>query len=70
MNNTDRATVLKYEGNEWARIWKEKLIEHKFDIEQALLFGTQATTSGVLGLEISCRVEFFGCCCFIKFTSF
>ena len=28
MNNTDRATVLKYEGNEWARIWKEKLIEH------------------------------------------
>ena len=47
MNNTDRATVLKYEGNEWARIWKEKLIEHKFDIEQALLFGTQATTGGV-----------------------
>ena len=47
MNNTDRATVLKYEGNEWARIWKTKLIEHKFDIEQALLFGTQATTGGV-----------------------
>jgi len=47
MNNTDRATVLKYEGNEWARIWKEKLIEHKFDIEQSLLFGTQATVGGV-----------------------
>ena len=47
MNNTDRATVLKYEGNEWARIWKEKLIEHKWDIENALLFGSQATTSGV-----------------------
>tara|TARA_R110002012_G_scaffold158675_5_gene320129 strand:+ start:3450 stop:5000 length:1551 start_codon:yes stop_codon:yes gene_type:complete len=47
MNNTDRATVLKYEGNEWARIWKEKLIEHKFDIESALLFGSQATTGGV-----------------------
>ena len=44
MNNTDRATVLKYEGNEWARIWKEKLIEHKFDIEQALLFGRQSST--------------------------
>jgi hypothetical protein len=44
MNNTDRATVLKYEGNEWARIWKEKLIEHKWDIEQALLFGTQSST--------------------------
>ena len=40
MNNTDRATVLKYEGNEWARIWKEKLIEHKWDIENALLFGS------------------------------
>ena len=47
MNNTDRATVLKYEGNEWARIWKEKLIEHKWDIENSLLFSSQATTSGV-----------------------
>ena len=44
MNNTDRATVLKYEGNEWARIWKEKLIEHKWDIEQSLLFGNQNST--------------------------
>jgi hypothetical protein len=44
MNNTDRATVLKYEGNEWARIWKEKLIEHKWDIEQGLLFGHQDST--------------------------
>jgi hypothetical protein len=46
MNNTDRATVLKYDGNEWARIWKEKLIEHKWDIEQSLLFGTQNATYG------------------------
>ena len=46
MNNTDRATVLKYEGNEWARIWKEKLIEHKWDIEQAMLFGSQSETYG------------------------
>ena len=44
MNNTDRATVLKYQGNEWARIWKEKLIEHKWDIEQSLLFGSQSST--------------------------
>jgi hypothetical protein len=35
--------VLKYEGNEWARIWKEKLIEHKWDIEQSLLFGSQSS---------------------------
>ena len=41
MDNTTRATVLKYEPNEWARIWKEKLIEHKYDIEQALLFSAQ-----------------------------
>ncbi len=46
MNNTDRATVLKYEGNEWARIWKEKLIEHKWDIENAILFGNQQSTVG------------------------
>tara|TARA_R100001443_G_scaffold1969_4_gene6799 strand:+ start:4164 stop:5630 length:1467 start_codon:yes stop_codon:yes gene_type:complete len=44
MDNTDRATVLKYEGNEWARIWKQKLIEHKWDIENALLFGQQNAT--------------------------
>jgi len=44
MNNTDRATVLKYQGNEWARIWKEKLIEHKWDIEQSMLFGNQNST--------------------------
>jgi len=41
MDNTTRATVLKYEPNEWARIWKEKLIEHKWDIEQSILFGSQ-----------------------------
>ncbi len=47
MNNTDRATSLKYEGNEWARIWKEKLVEHKWDIEQSLLFGRQASSGSV-----------------------
>ena len=41
MTNTARATSLKYDANEWARIWKEKLIEHKFDIETSLLFGAQ-----------------------------
>jgi len=45
MNNTDRATVLKYQSNEWARIWKEKLIEHKWDIENSLLFGNQNSTA-------------------------
>ena len=41
MTNTARATVLKYEANEWARIWREKLIEHKWDVEQSILFGSQ-----------------------------
>jgi hypothetical protein len=47
MDNTTRATVLKYEPNEFARIWREKLIEHKWDIETSLLFGAQASTGGV-----------------------
>ena len=41
MDNTTRATVLKYESNEFARVWREKLIEHKWDIEQSILFGSQ-----------------------------
>jgi hypothetical protein len=45
MTNTARATALKYEPNEWARIWKEKLIEHKWDIEQSLLFGNQQSAT-------------------------
>ena len=43
MTNTARATVLKFEPNEWARVWKEKLVEHKWDIETSLLFGSQYT---------------------------
>ena len=45
MDNTTRATVLKFEGNEWARIWREKLIEHKWDIEQSLLWNSQGSTA-------------------------
>ena len=49
MTNTARATSLKYEPNEWARMWKEKLIEHKFDMETSLLFGSQYedSTNGI-----------------------
>ena len=46
MNNTTRATALKYDSSEWARVWKEKLIEHKFDIEQSLLFNGASSSSG------------------------
>tara|TARA_Y100000296_G_scaffold83462_1_gene114390 strand:- start:5052 stop:6656 length:1605 start_codon:yes stop_codon:yes gene_type:complete len=44
MTNTARATALKYEPNEWARIWRDKLVEHKWDIEQAALFSKQTST--------------------------
>ena len=47
MTNTARATSLKYDSSEWARVWKEKLIEHKWDIEQSLLFGSQQTYDGI-----------------------
>ena len=49
MTNTARATSLKYENSEWARVWKEKLIEHKWDMETSLLFGSQYedSTNGV-----------------------
>lgn len=43
MDNTTRATVLKYAGNEWQRVWGNKLIEHKWDIETDLLFSSQYT---------------------------
>ena len=52
MTNTARATVLKYDANEWARVWKTKLIENKYDIENSILFGTQSddyyTTQGAV----------------------
>lgn len=41
MTNKARATVLKYEPNEFARIWREHLIAHKWDVEQAGLFSSQ-----------------------------
>ena len=43
MTNTARATALTYEKNEWARLWRDKLIEHKWEIEQTALFGSQGT---------------------------
>lgn len=42
MTNKARATVLKYEPNEFARIWREHLVAHKWDLEQAALFSAQS----------------------------
>ena len=41
MTNTARATELKLAKDEWARTWKNKLIEHKYDIETDLLFSSK-----------------------------
>ena len=49
MSNTARATALKYEKNEWARLWRDKLIEHKWEIEQTALFGKQQAASATNG---------------------
>ena len=62
MTNTARATQLKYDSNEWARVWKEKLIEHKWDIENSLLFGSQSdtyyTTQGAVDYVINYGNQF------------
>tara|TARA_Y100000590_G_scaffold414070_1_gene510579 strand:- start:7967 stop:9520 length:1554 start_codon:yes stop_codon:yes gene_type:complete len=41
MTNTARATELKLARDEWARVWKNKLIEHKWDIETDILFSSK-----------------------------
>ena len=62
MTNTARATSLKYDSNEWARVWKDKLVEHKYDIESSLLFGSQSdehyTTQGVVDYVTSYGNQF------------
>ena len=48
MTNTARATELKLARDEWARVWKNKLIEHKWDIETDILFSSkQKDSAGV-----------------------
>jgi hypothetical protein len=38
-SGTSLATRYRGDANEYMRVWKEKLMEHKMDIENALLFG-------------------------------
>jgi hypothetical protein len=38
-SNTSRATEYRGIKNEYQRVWSEKLMEHKMDLEQAFLFG-------------------------------
>ena len=45
-SNTARATEYRGISNEYMRIWQTKLMEHKMDIENAMLFGTGAASEG------------------------
>jgi len=44
-SGTSMATEYRGVKNEYQRIWTDKLMEHKMDIEQALLFGDGITTA-------------------------
>lgn len=52
MSGTAMATELRGKKNEFARIWDEKMREHKMDMEHAFLFGVGnvTATSGQLGV--------------------
>tara|TARA_E500000305_G_scaffold109802_2_gene115782 strand:+ start:4150 stop:5496 length:1347 start_codon:yes stop_codon:yes gene_type:complete len=47
-SNTARATRYRGVSNEYQRIWTDKLMEHKMDMEQAFLFGVGDATNGAL----------------------
>jgi len=51
-SNTARATVYRGKADEYKRVWTEKLMEHKMDLEQGFLFGRGVaghSTEGDLG---------------------
>ncbi len=52
-SGTALATEYRGKKNEFARVWTEKLSEHKMDMEQAFMFGVGhvSTTTGALGVE-------------------
>ena len=45
-SGTAMATEYRGVKNEWQRIWTDKLMEHKMDMEQAFLFGLGNATAG------------------------
>ena len=46
-SGTAMATHYRGISNEWQRVWQEKLMEHKMDIEQAMLFGIGRSNSEI-----------------------
>jgi len=47
MDNSSRATVLKYEPDEFAREWLNTLTDHKWDINTDIYFSTQGTVDDI-----------------------
>jgi len=48
MDNSTRAVEFRYARNEMARLWMNKLVDHKWDLEHAALFSSQYTdASGI-----------------------
>ena len=43
MDNTSRATVLKLVANEYARLWRNKLIEHKWGLSEKMYWDYKTT---------------------------
>ena len=48
-SNTARATEYRGISNEYMRVWQEKLMEHKMDIETSMLFGVGAADESATG---------------------
>ena len=48
-SGTSLATEYRGIANEFQRIWQDKLMEHKMDIEQAMLFGIGSASNEVTG---------------------
>ena len=48
-SNTSMATRYRGKSNEFQRIWTDKLMEHKMDIEHAMLFGIGTAAGGAAG---------------------
>ena len=54
-SGTALATRYRGDANEYMRVYKEKLMEHKMDIENALLYGYGASDDAVGGTSASLR---------------
>ena len=56
-SGTAMATEYRGISNEYQRIWTDKLMEHKMDIEQAMLFGVGASSNEQTGANAPIRTS-------------